>query len=206
MVSLIILKNIYHRAIILHKLIGLGKAMTPFYFRFTRLKVKGTRITFKNMYTWFLFVILRTIYHKAFIFHMLIGLDRDLTHIDIGVIRSKVKVRRITFVKIWFSLIILKTVYHRGFIFYMLDGLGEGLTSTYFLFFRSKVNITKINFVKKCFLLILLVNSYHKAVICNVLVGLGEDKSPGVLSSLGQRSMLRGSLVINYVNSFYWTF
>jgi len=30
---------------------------------------------------------------------MLIGLDRDMTHIDIEVIRSKVNVRRITFIK-----------------------------------------------------------------------------------------------------------
>jgi len=42
---------------------------------------------------------LRTIYDIAFIFHMLIGLYKDMTYIDIEVIRSKVKVRRITFVK-----------------------------------------------------------------------------------------------------------
>ena len=53
----------------------------------------------ENTYTCFLIIILRTIYQLAFIFHMLIGLKRDMTHIDIEVIRSKVKVRRITFVK-----------------------------------------------------------------------------------------------------------
>jgi len=86
--------------------------------------------TLVKLYTWFLLIILRTIYHLAFIFHMLSGLDIDITHIDIGVIRSKVKVRRITFVKSWF-LIILRTVYHRGFIFHMFIGLSEGLTAIF---------------------------------------------------------------------------
>jgi len=84
----LILRNIYHKAIIFHKLIG--KAMTPFDFVFTRLKVKSQG-SYVKMYTWFLLIILRTIYHIAFIFHMLIGLDRDMTHIDIGVIRSRSK-------------------------------------------------------------------------------------------------------------------
>ena len=97
---LIILRNIYHRAVIFHMLLGLGNAMTPYDFWFTRFKVKVTRSLVKNMYTRFLIIILRTIYHIAFIFYMLISLDRDLTHIDIEVIRSKVKVERITFVKL----------------------------------------------------------------------------------------------------------
>jgi len=91
---LIILRNIYHRAVIFNMLLGLGDAMTPYDFGFTRL-----RSLVKNVYTCFLIIILRTIYHIAFIFHMLIGLNRDQTHIDIEVIKSKVKVRRITFVK-----------------------------------------------------------------------------------------------------------
>jgi len=45
---LIILRNIYHKAIIFNMLIGLGEAMTLFYFGFTRLKVKVTRVTCKN--------------------------------------------------------------------------------------------------------------------------------------------------------------
>jgi len=73
--------------------------MTPYDFGFTMFKVKVTRVTCKNMYTCVLIIILRTIYHIAFIFHMLIGLDKDLTHIDIEVIISKVKVRRVTYVK-----------------------------------------------------------------------------------------------------------
>ena len=40
---LIILRNIYHRAIIFHMLIGLGDAMTAYDCGFTRLKVKVTR-------------------------------------------------------------------------------------------------------------------------------------------------------------------
>ena len=45
---LIILKNIYHRAIIFHMLIGLGEAMTPFDFGFTRFDVKVTKVTCKK--------------------------------------------------------------------------------------------------------------------------------------------------------------
>ena len=37
------------------------------------------------MYTWFLLIILRIIYQEALIFRMLIGLDRDMTQIDIEV-------------------------------------------------------------------------------------------------------------------------
>ena len=51
---------------------------------------------------------------------MLIGLDGDMTSIDIEVIRSKVKFRRITFVKKIVSLIILRIDYHRVFIIHML--------------------------------------------------------------------------------------
>jgi len=61
------------------------KALNPLGVGFTRLNVKVTRV---KMYTWCLLIILRTIYHIAFIFQMLMGLDRDMTHIDIGVIRS----------------------------------------------------------------------------------------------------------------------
>ena len=75
-------------------LIGLDKAMTPFDFG-----LKVSRVTCKKMYTWFPLIILRTFYHMGFIFHMLISLHRDMIHIDIEVIRSKVKVKMITFVK-----------------------------------------------------------------------------------------------------------
>ena len=54
-------------------LIGLGEAITPLDFGFTRIKVKVTRVNCKEIYTWFLLIILRTIYHIAFIFHMLIN-------------------------------------------------------------------------------------------------------------------------------------
>jgi len=117
---------------------------------------------------------------------MQIGLDKDIIHIDIGIIRSKVKVGRITFVKKWFPLIILITVDYRGFIFHMLIGLNEGLTSTDFVFFRSKVMITKVTFVKKRFPLILLRTIYHRASVFNVLIDSG-------LGSLGQRVRSQGS-------------
>ena len=98
-ILLIILRNIYNRAIIFHVLIGFGDSIAHYDFGFTRLKVKVTNVTRKNMYICFLLIILRTIYHIAFIFHMLIVLDRDMTHINIEFIRSKIKVRIITFVK-----------------------------------------------------------------------------------------------------------
>jgi len=79
---------------------------------------------------------MRTIYQRVFIFHMLIGLDKDMTRIEI--IRSKVKVRRITFVKKTFPVIILKTVYHTAFI-HVLIGHGEGLIPINFVFFTSRV-------------------------------------------------------------------
>jgi len=90
------------------------------------------------MYTLFPAHYLENYLFIVFILRILNGLDRGMTHIDIGVIRSKVKVRRNTFVKYWFSLIIMRTVYHRGFIFHMRIGLGKGLTSINFVFFRSR--------------------------------------------------------------------
>jgi len=45
---LIILINIYHRAIIFHMLIGLSDAMTPYDFGFTGLKVKVTMVPCKK--------------------------------------------------------------------------------------------------------------------------------------------------------------
>ena len=40
---------------------------------------------------WFLLIILNTIYHRVFIFHMQIGNDQQMTPIDFGVTRSKVR-------------------------------------------------------------------------------------------------------------------
>jgi len=64
-----------------------------------RSKSQGSLVT--KMYTWFLLFILRTIYHIAFIFHMLIGQGQK----D----RFKKKVS---------PLVILRTVYRRGFIYF----------------------------------------------------------------------------------------
>jgi len=80
-----------------------------------------------------------------FIFHMLICLNRDMTHIDIEV---KGQGQKDHFCKNWFYLIMLRTVYHRGFTFHMFIGLVEGLTSMDFVFFRSKIKFTKVNFKK----------------------------------------------------------
>jgi len=73
-------------------LIGLGKGKTFIDFRFKRSKVKVTWVTCIKK---FLLIILRTIYLRAFIFHMLIGLGEDITCIDFGFTRSKVKVTRV---------------------------------------------------------------------------------------------------------------
>jgi len=42
---------------------------------------------------------LRTVYHRAFIFHKQNGLGEDKNPFDFGFTRSKVKVTRVTFVK-----------------------------------------------------------------------------------------------------------
>jgi len=51
---------------------------------------------------------LKTIYHRAFKFNMLISLGDDTTCIDFGFTRSNVKVTGVILVKQWFPLIILK--------------------------------------------------------------------------------------------------
>ena len=122
-------------------LIGLSEAMPLFDFGFTRLKVKVTRVTCKKCthgvcsLSWEILV-------TALIFYMLMGLDRDMTHIDIEVIRSNVKVRRITFVKQWFPLFILRNIYHRAVILLMLIGLGKAMSPFGFGFTRLRVQVT----------------------------------------------------------------
>jgi len=78
------------------------------------------------MKMWYLLItcILKTFYHINFIFHILIGLYKDMTHIDLKLIGSKVKVRRIPFVKYGcFSL--LENVYYRDIIIHTFIGLDE---------------------------------------------------------------------------------
>jgi len=43
-------------------------------------------------------IILRTVYHRGFIFHILIGLGEGLTSIHFVLFRSKVKVTKVIFV------------------------------------------------------------------------------------------------------------
>jgi len=73
LVKNIILRTICHRAFIFHMQIGLGKDKHTINFRFTRSKVKVTRVTFEKKLIMFPLIILRTVCHKAFIFNMLIG-------------------------------------------------------------------------------------------------------------------------------------
>jgi len=60
----------YHTAFIFHMLIGPGEDMAPFGVKFSRSKVMVTRVTLIKNLTWFLFIILRTVCYKAFIFHI----------------------------------------------------------------------------------------------------------------------------------------
>ena len=76
------------------------------------------------MQTWFLLIVLRIIYHRSFIFHLLIFLNEDMTYVDMELISSKLKVRRITFEK-KVSPHYLENVYHRALIFRMLNGLDK---------------------------------------------------------------------------------
>ena len=76
------LETILDRAFIFHMLIGLGKDKNPIDFGFTRSKVKVTSETFVKKINCFLRIILRTNYHRAFIFYMLIGLGKNMTCID----------------------------------------------------------------------------------------------------------------------------
>jgi len=63
---------------------------------------------------------------------MLIGLDWDMTPIDIELIKSMSEGSHLW--KKMVSPIIFWTVYHRAFIFHMLIGPGEGLTPIEFVF------------------------------------------------------------------------
>jgi len=64
-------------------------------------------------------------------FYVLIGLGEDMTYIDFGFTRSKVKVTRVLFVKQWFPLIILEKylsqsyyIPHTGWSWWCYDPLG----------------------------------------------------------------------------------
>jgi len=62
-------------------------------------------------------IILRNVYHITFIFHILIGLSKNMTPIDFKFTRSKGKVTRVTFVKYYVTMVlhnIFRTVYHRA--------------------------------------------------------------------------------------------
>ena len=52
-------------------------------------KIHLLNLNLLKIYKWFPLIILRTIYHKAFIFYMLISLGKDMTCIDFGFTRSR---------------------------------------------------------------------------------------------------------------------
>ena len=94
-------------------------------------------------------IILWTINHIIFIFHMLIGFGEDMTCNDFELTRWKVKVTRVLYLKQWCSLIILRNIYHRAIIFHMVLDLGEAMTPFDFGFTRLKVKVTRVT-CKKC--------------------------------------------------------
>jgi len=74
-------------------LIGLSGDKTPTDFGITRSKGKVSRVTFKKKCKdGFLLIALRTVYHKAFIFHMLIVLGENKSPGVFKLTRPKVKV------------------------------------------------------------------------------------------------------------------
>jgi len=80
-------------------LIGFEGGMTSIYLGFTMSKVEVKKVRYvKNGFMTFSFGL------RAIIFYMLNGLGGDMPPIDIKLIKSKDKVRRITFVKRWFPL------------------------------------------------------------------------------------------------------
>jgi len=155
-------------------LIGLGEDMTPYEFEFTRLKVKVTRVTCKHGFPLFL-IIFKTIYHRAFIFHMLMILIDTWPLLTLSYLGQGQKNHVCK--KKWLSLIILRTVHHRALIFYIPFCLGKGLTSINFLFFRSRAKAMG-HFYKKCFPLIFFRTIYHRAFILHMLIGLGKVMTP----------------------------
>jgi len=90
-------------------LIGPGEGLTPFDIMFFRSRIKVTRVTFVKK-KWFPLIFLRTIYHRAFIFHVL---WEGKTPIHFGFTMSKVKVTMVIFVTNhvnMFLFLILRTV------------------------------------------------------------------------------------------------
>ena len=89
---------------------------------------------------------LKNKYHRAFMFHMLIGLGQHKNSVDFGCTRSKDKVTRVTFVIKSCPLNILKIIYHTAFVFHMLIDLGDSMTCIGLT--RSLVKVTMALFVK----------------------------------------------------------
>jgi len=63
--------------------------MNPIDFGFTRFEVKVTKVTCNECKIWFPLIILRTVYHRAFIFHMLIGLCGDMTLLTLSLLGQR---------------------------------------------------------------------------------------------------------------------
>ena len=63
-------------------LIGVSKDMIPVNFVLTRSKVNATSVTFEKEEKWFPLIILRAVYNRAIIFHMLIGMACVINYVN----------------------------------------------------------------------------------------------------------------------------
>ena len=89
---------------------------------------------------------MRTIYHRAFIFDIPIGLGEGMTTISFVLTRSNVKVALGTFKTVtMFPLQLLTTFKYRALMFHLLIILGENMVPDNFEITRSKV--TRVTFV-----------------------------------------------------------
>jgi len=82
------------------------------------------------------------------------------------------------------------------------------MTHIDFGFTKWKSKVTRVTFVKYCkqdFCSLSWELFITKLLYFTCWLVLVRTRVQVFESSLGQRSMLHGSLVINYVNSFYWT-
>ena len=99
-----------------------------------------------------------TVYHIAFIFHMVIGLSVGLTPIDFMFSMSRVKITS-HFCKKWFLLIFLRPIYIRAFKCDVMIALTVNKTPIDFGFTRSwvkgqghncKYNMVSAHYIVNC--------------------------------------------------------
>jgi len=168
-------------------------------------------------------------FYRAFIRHILIGLGEGFTPIDFEFFTSRVKVTRVTFVKNGFhslscelfitelSYVMCWLLLVRTIPLMILVSLGQSSRSKWSLVkqfnhgFRSlswELFITEISYFT-CWLVLmtwplLILSSVRQRVKPHANWSMFEH-DPLCFKFTKWKSRLHGSLVIIYVNSFYWT-